>query len=324
MVLITGSAGLLGNELLNQLLAKGISVRAIYNKRKPLSAHPLLETIKCSITDVIGLDEAMEGIDHVYHCAGLVSFSGKNIDELYKINVEGTANIVNASLEHGVKKLVHVSSVAALSRSNTSNPINEHIQWTGKKHSSNYGKSKYLGEMEVWRGISEGLEAVIVNPSIILGPGNWDEGSTSIFKSVYNGTPWYTEGIKGFVDVRDVAAAMILLMNSNISGERFILSSKNESFKELFSNIAICFNKAPASRKATPFMASVVWRWQALKGWITGTTPMITKETSTTAFARDLYDNSKLLKFFPGFSYTPLDITITDTCSSLQQKLNNP
>ena len=322
MVLVTGGAGLVGSELVKQLLARGKTVRALYNKTKP-EALPGLELIACSILDTVGLEEAMQGVDEVYHCAGLVSFSKNNSKSLYKINVEGTANIVNASLDAGIKKLVHVSSVAALGRMRDNEVVSEKMQWTETTSNSKYGQSKYLGELELWRGIAEGLNAVIVNPAIILGNGNLNAGSTGIFKSAFNEFPWYTEGVSGFVDVRDVALAMIMLMESNIQSERFIISAHNLTYKEVFSKIAFAFNKKPPSKKVTPFLASLVWRMQSLKSAISGTKPLLTQETSATAQAKVYYDNSKLLISLPSFAYRSFDETIRDTCNSLQQKLNN-
>jgi nucleoside-diphosphate-sugar epimerase len=177
--------------------------------------------------------------------------------------------------------------------------------------------------MEVWRGIAEGLNAVIVNPTLILGAGNWNESSTEIFRSVYKGSPWYSEGTTGFVDVKDVARAMIMLMGSEISSERFIISAENKSYGDVFAQIADAFNKKRPSRNVTPLLASVVWRWEAIKSKFTGGMPLITKETAATALAKAQFDNSKLKKYFPSFEYTSLEHTIKTTCSALQQKLNN-
>ncbi|MEO5984194.1 MAG: NAD-dependent epimerase/dehydratase family protein, partial [Ferruginibacter sp.] len=315
-------AGLLGEELICQLLEQGKKVRAIYNK-KDLPHHNLLERCACSILDVCGLEEAMLGINEVYHCAGFVSFSPGSEDDLYKINVEGTANVVNAAVNEGVKKMVHVSSVSALGRLRNNVMISEEMQWTEDTSNSKYGQSKYLGEMEVWRGIAEGLEAVIINPTLILGPGNWDEGSSGIFKSAYNEFPWYTDGISGFVDVRDVAAAMIVLMNSDVSGQRFIISAVNETYRNIFNNAAGCFNKKPPSKRVTPFLASLLWRFEHVKNIITHNKPLLTKETAATAFAKVYYNNKKFLDLFPSFTYRSLTDTISYTCNSLQQKLNN-
>lgn len=324
MVLVTGGAGLLGRELITQLLTAGKDVTAIYNKSKPEGfSSGRLRIVQCDILDVSGLEEVMEGIDELYHCAGKVSFGPGQEEQLYKINVEGTANVVNAALNAGVKKMVHVSSVAALGRIRENVPITEEMQWTEETSNSKYGQSKYLGEMEVWRGIAEGLNAVIVNPVIIFGNGNWNEGSMEIFKSVYKGSPWYTEGTTGFVDAKDVAAAMIMLMGSEISSERFIISAENKTYHEVFDKIADAFNKKRPSKKVTPFLASIVWRWEAVKSKFTGAVPLISKETAATALAKAEFDNSKLKKYFPSFKYQSLEQTIKASCLLLQQKLNN-
>jgi nucleoside-diphosphate-sugar epimerase len=177
-------------------------------------------------------------------------------------------------------------------------------------------------ELEVWRGIAEGLPAVIVNPSIIIGAGDWNDGSTGIFKSVYDEFPWYSEGITGFVDVRDACKAMIQLMDSEIHSERFILSAENASYKEVFHMIAKAFNKRPAYKKVTPFLAGFVWRMEALKCMFTRKPALVTKETAKTALTKVFFDHAKLKKFLPAFSYRSLQVTISETCAALQQKLN--
>ncbi len=323
MILVTGGAGLLGTALIEQLLAEGKTIRAIFNKTPlPDFHHHNFMQVRANILDVIALEEAMTGVDEIYHCAGLVSFSPKDEQLLYKINVEGTANVVNAALNAGVRKIIHVSSVAALGRIREGQTIDETMQWSADTSNSKYGHSKYLGEMEVWRGIAEGLDAVVVNPVIILGTANWNEGSTKIFRSVYEEFPYYTEGVTGFVDVRDVAKAMILLMQSEVSGERFIVSAENSTYRNIFHLIARAFGKKPPHKKVTPLMAKLFWRLQAFKSLFTGASPLITKETTKTALAKVYFDNSKLLKTFPAFSYRSLEETVSFTAKALQQKIN--
>lgn len=322
MILVTGGAGLLGSQLIRSLLADGCSVRAIYNKTPlPHFDGGQVEQYQCSILDMVGLEEAMQGVDEVYHCAAIVSYDPARTHELFKINIEGTTNVVNTALNTGVKKLVHVSSVAALGRIREDVPVNESMNWSEETSNSNYGRSKYLSELEVWRGIGEGLDAVIVNPVIILGDGDWDSGSSQIFKSVYHEFPWYTEGISGFVDVRDVAQAMIGLMNSNITNERFIISAENRSYREIFNLVAAAFGKKQPAKKVTPFIAAMVWRAEKLKKMFTGKNPLLTKETAATAQAKMEFDNKKLLKFLPGFKYRSIEETVAETCAALQKKL---
>lgn len=321
-VLVTGAAGLLGSEVVKQLLDEGYHVTAIYHFTPLNLSHPNLAVKQCDILDVASLEDIMKDITHVYHCAALVSFEPKEKYHLFKINIEGTENIVNACIFANVKKLIHVSSVSALGRIRNGETLTEDVQWTEETSNSIYAKSKYLGELEVWRGIGEGLQAAIVNPSIMLGGNNWDDGSSALFKSAYNEFKWYTEGISGFVDVRDVAHAMLLLMNSEISGQRFILSAENLSYKKIFTLMANGFNKKPPPRKVTPLMAEIVWRLEAIKGMITGKKRLLTKETARTAQATVYYDHSKILKALPQFHFTPIADTIELTCKSLKEKYN--
>lgn len=318
MILVTGGAGLLGKALIKMLLDNGENVRAIFNNT-PLTIDAVLnlESFKCDILDVVALEDAMQDITEIYHCAGLVSFNPKDKKKLYSINVEGTANVVNAALVAGVRKFVHVSSVAALGRIRPGEIIDETMVWSEETSNSKYGHSKYLGEIEVWRGVAEGLDAVVINPSIILGAGNWDEGSTKIFKSVYDEFPWYTEGTTGFVDVEDVAKAMIQLMKSDITAEKFILSAENISYKDMFTMMAKAFGKKVPSKKVTPFIAALTWRLENIKSKFTGVAPLLTKETADTAMTKVAYDNSKLLKALPAFRYKKMEDSVTDICKKL-------
>ncbi len=316
-IFITGATGLVGSHLLNELLKQDVKIKALYRSEIPFTNHNI-EWIKGDIFDVILLEEILTGVDQVYHCAAKVSFNPKNRKELYKTNVEGTANIVNACINCGVKKLLHVSSVAALGKMKTNTTINEDMQWSEENINSIYGESKYLGETEVWRGIAEGLDAVIINPSIILGAGDWNNGSSEIFKTVYKEFPYYSEGVTGFVDVHDVVNAMITLMNSDISSKRFIISAENISYKTLFDMIAEVFHKKLSHKKITPFLAGVVWRAETVRSLFTGKAPFITKETANTALAVVHFNNSKLLKALPSFHYTPLKTTVERICNELK------
>ena len=319
-ILVTGAAGLVGKELTKQLLAKGYKVNAIYHSRPLNISHPNLIIQQCDILDISSLEEIMQKATHVYHCAAIVSFDPKDRKRLFKINVEGTENIVNACISNSVQKLIHVSSVSALGRVRGGKAITEEMNWSEETNNSIYGRSKYLGELEVWRGIGEGLNAAIVNPSTILGEGNWEDGSTALFKSAYNEFKYYTEGISGFVDVRDVARAMILLMNSKISGQRFILSAENLSYKEIFSSMAKCFEKKPPQKNVSRLLGEIVWRLEAIKSAITGTKHLLTKETARSAQSTVKYDNGKILNALPGFRFIPIAHTINYTCGILKEK----
>ncbi|RTL58386.1 MAG: NAD-dependent epimerase/dehydratase family protein [Sphingobacteriales bacterium] len=327
MILVTGGTGLVGSELLRQLIAQGKSVKAIY--RNNISAHLTEEEnkkvnwVKADINDVLSLEDAMQDVEQVYHCAAVVSFNPKKKQELFHTNVEGTANVVNACLTNGVKKLVHVSSVSALGRIRKGETITEQTQWSEETNNSAYGKSKYYAELEVFRGIAEGLKAIVVNPTIILGPANWNDGSSALFKKAYDEFPWYTHGVTGFVDVRDVATAMIRLMESEISGEKFILSAENRSYKEMLSMAAEGFGKKPPQREAKKWMGELIWRLDKLKSMFTGSNPLLTKETNRTARAKVYFDNSKILKALPAFQFRKMEDTIRETCAIYQERIKS-
>lgn len=316
-ILVTGATGLVGSHLIQHLLEADKQVRALYRSTPPSLTG--VEWVQGDILDIPALEAAMQGVTEVYHCAAIVSFSPKTKQQLFKTNIEGTANVVNACIEAGVAKLCFVSSVAALGRIREDKPIDETMNWSEATSNSNYGKSKYLAEMEVWRGIGEGLQAVIVNPVIILGAGDWHKGSSEIFKSAYNEFPWYTQGTSGFVDVKDVVNAMVQLMDNNVFAQRFIISGDNWPYRKVFSTIAKYFNKKPPHKQVTPLIAAIVWRLEAVKGWLTGKQPMLTKETAKTAQAKVQFDNSKLKKHLPNFSYTPLEQSIERVCNELTQ-----
>lgn len=324
MILITGATGLVGSHLLKELSKKNTSIIALYNNTKPNADIEKIATWQqVDILDIVTLEEVMQGVKQVYHCAAMVSFNAKDKQHIHHLNIEGTKNVVNACLNNGIEKLIHVSSVATLNRFKDGELINEKMQGNiNDKENSEYAKSKTASEMEVWRAIGEGLNAVIVNPSIILGAANWDNGSTAIFKNCYNEFPWYTNGSNGFVDVQDVAKAMILLMHSSISNERFIINAHNLPYKNLFDAIAKQFNKKPPIRLATPFLAAIAWRIEKLKSIITGKNPLLTKETARTAQKNIAYNNAKLLQAFASFSYTPLYKSIERICEELKIKYN--
>ena len=306
---------MLGHHLIKQLVAQGKKVRAIYRSAVPPVLANDAEWVPGDILDITSLEDALQGVAQVYHCAAMVSFDAKQKQQLHKVNVEGTANVVNTCLDAGVQKLVHVSSVAALGKMHGGALVTEAMQWTEESSDSEYGKTKYLGEMEVWRGIGEGLQAAIINPSIIIGEyGDWNKGSMAIFKNIRNGFPWYSNGIAGFTDAEDIADAMIRLMNSTVTAERFIINGECRSFKDVFFMIADAFGTRRPHKQVTPFLASMVWRLEKIKSWFTQKEPLVTKETAESAQAIVDFDNRKFLKAFPDFKYRPLQQSIERIC----------
>jgi nucleoside-diphosphate-sugar epimerase len=321
MILVTGASGLVGTELVHQLLRSGQHVRILIHRKDNGISHPFLSRVKGDLLDVPALVEAMQGVEKVFHCAAVISFDPRQQEKMFKVNVEGTANVVNAALAAGVKKLVHVSSVAALERMQEDGVVTEESQWTPGSGGSFYGKTKYLAELEVFRGIEEGLPAAMVNPSIILGPADLDSFSTGLFKTAYNNFRWYTEGSTGFVDVRDVVRAMIMLMESDVSGEKFILNGRNESFRKVFEMIALQYGKQPPQWKAGRLATGLIWRLEKIKTLFTGKDPLITAETARAAHVRVSFSNAKLLSLFPTFTYTSLEQTIQETSLALLPQL---
>jgi dihydroflavonol-4-reductase len=318
-VFVTGGSGLVGSALLRQLLEKNTPVKALYHQTKsPLLTQEedkKIEWIQGDILDTSFLYEELTSCSQVYHCAAIVSFHPSRKERMYKINVEGTANIVNACLETGIEKLVHVSSVAAIGPANSNNKISEACEWSETYKSSEYGRTKYLSEMEVWRGMAEGLSVAIVNPAIILGEGNWHQGSAAIFKKVWQEFPFYTKGSTGFVDAHDVAKAMIMLMESSVESERFIISADHLTYRALMDELANRFHKQKPTYNAPAFLLELAWRWEALKSFFSDKEPLITRETVKKAYEHTVYDAEKILHTISGFSYTPIEATLDRTCT---------
>jgi dihydroflavonol-4-reductase len=325
-VLVTGGTGFLGAYILQELVQKGYSVRAIRRSQQipfyiPGNILSQVEWITGDVLDVVSLMEAMQDVDAVIHAAGKVSFAARDKPAMYKINVEGTANMVNAAIEANVKRFVHISSVAAIGRNASGETVTEGKKWQQTKLNTPYAISKYYAEMEVWRGAGEGLDAVVVNPSTILGYGNWSNSSCAIFKSVYNEFPWYTRGINGFVGVEDVAKAVVLIMESEVSGERFIISNDNWTFQQMLNSIADGFGKKRPHKEATPLLGAMAWRLEKVKSMFSGKKPLLTRHSAKVAHSKTYFDNGKILQTLPQFSFTPLKQCIEKACS---QYLSHP
>jgi nucleoside-diphosphate-sugar epimerase len=272
---------------------------------------PNVEWFRCDLLDVFAVEEAMDAVEEVYHCAGIVSFERQRREELMHFNVESTANVVNEALDKGVRKLLYVSSVAALGRpAKQGEPVSEDVQWEESGHYSSYGLSKYLAEMEVWRAMAEGLNAVIINPATILGEGNWDQGSARLIKVVYNEFPFFTKGITGWVDVHDVVKVAHMLMAGDIRDERFILSAGNYPYKVIFEKMAKEMGRKPPHIPAERLLSGLIWRWNEFRNRLFGSKITVTKETARAAQRQAFYNNQKLKTFFPGFEYQPVDSTI--------------
>jgi dihydroflavonol-4-reductase len=320
MILIIGANGFLGSHILQLLIVQNVHVKATY-RTMPQSGifdTKLITWQQCDILDVDALDEIMQGVQQVYHCANTISFNGGDSHAMMHNNVQGTANVVDACMRNNVKKLLFVSSVAAIAREHEGELISEKTPWLIDDTTSQYALSKYRAEMEVWRGQAEGLNVVVVNPSVILGEGNWNNGSTQLFKNVYKEFPFYTTGVNGFVDVLDVAKAMQLLMESDINNQRFIINAGNYSYKNIFTLMATGFGKRPPYIKATKLLSGIAWRWFVIKSFFTSKPALITSETAETANANYSYNNQKFLEAFPSFKYKNIETTILRSCNYLK------
>jgi len=331
MILVTGATGLVGSHLLISLLKENNDVKALYRNAKKidevknvfafknqLALFDKINWIEGDITEIPTLNKAFKNVTTVYHCAALISFDPKDEEKLRKINIEGTANIVNSCIDFGVKKLCHVSSIAALGDTKEGETIiTEETDWNPEKLHGDYAISKYGAEMEVWRGFQEGLEVVIVNPGVIFGYGFPERGSSFIFKSLKKGFPFYTKGITGIIAVEDVVNCMILLMKKNINGQQYTLVAENLSLDTILFTIADGLNMKRPSIYANKTLTRIAWRLDWFLSKIIGKKRSFTKATSKSSHSTDMYDNSKIIN---ELNYSFLDMKTYITTLSEEYK----
>jgi nucleoside-diphosphate-sugar epimerase len=326
MNLVTGATGQLGSHVVFELALAGKPVRALYrnidkveNVRKIFefynkdaeSLFHHIEWIKADINDYHALSECMVGIDMVFHTAGWVSFDEREKRKLFYINASGTTNVVNACLEAGNIRLLHVSSIATLGELSTNDPVDESILWNQGTSASAYSMSKYRGEMEVWRGIFEGLDAAIVNPSVIIGPAMHLGPAKQLFTSIRDGLKFYTVGSSGYVDVRDVARIMVLLSTASVSGERFIISCGNIQHRKILDLLSERLNKPLPKYRLTPFIARTAVILESFRSFFTNSSPRITMQTIHTAGENLKYSNLKIRNFL-NVDFIPPEQSIRD------------
>lgn len=321
MILVTGATGFLGAELVVQLLQKETQIRCIKRATSviPQKLAPFSHQIEWIIADILDfsdLEDVMRGVSKVYHCAALVSFDPALKEKMLAVNAEGTANVVNLCIVHQIKKLVHVSSIAALGEAKEDELVDESLFWEGFEAHNPYAVSKYRAEMEVWRGFNEGLNGVIVNPSIIIGQDAGLEGSGALVEAIKAGQKYYPLGGTGFVDVRDVARAMILLMKSDLTAERFILNAENYLFKDFFIKVSEGFGMTTPKKEAKPWMLSLAWRINAMKNFFTSSKGGLNKATAKSASKLSFFSNAKIKKHF-NFEFIPVRDSITKITNSL-------
>jgi len=329
MILVTGGTGLVGSHLLYKLVEKGFKVRAIYRSKKKLDAarhvfsyytnqveamFSKIDWVEADLNDIPALTTAFKEITKVYHCAALVSFDPNDYYKLRRVNIEGTANIVNLCLANNIEKLCYVSSIAAIGHGEPNNTIiNENTNWISEEDHNVYAITKYGAEIEVWRAVQEGLETVIVNPGFIFGPGFWQSSSGSLFKKIHNGLSHYTTGVTGYVDINDVVNSMLLLMDSNIKNERYILVSENLPFKEFATKVAQGLDVKPPYKKASKMQLQLAWRLDWLNHFIRRKRRKLPKQMAISIAEKYYYSNKKVIADLD-FKFKPVAESISETC----------
>jgi len=317
MILVTGATGFLGAELAKELVQRGNTIRCTKRATSKIPAllapySAQIDWADADLMDIFALENALDGITQIYNCAAWVSMKQADKDPMIRTNVNGTANLVNLCVEKNIR-MVHTSSVAAVGEAKPGEMITEKHHLDPTLENDGYAISKLESEMEVWRGIAEGLDAVMVNPTIIIGASAGTEGSGQIFETVRKGLKFYTGGTIGFVDVKDVAKCMIALMESGIAGKRYIINAENRSYQQIFTEIANYYHVKPPATLAKPWMMELAWRGALLASALTGKAPAIDKNTARAASVTRNFDNSEIKKAI-AFEFRPLSETIKEIC----------
>ena len=322
-IFVTGATGFVGSHIVALLLAEGYKNITCLTRRDVDPTFNGFDVAKVSwisgdILDSPLLEECLNDTDVVIHTAAMVTFSTENKKKQLEIARTGTANIVNASITNGVQKMIHISSVAAIGRKKQIEDIDEKVIYSHSKYDTTYGLSKFLSEQEVWRGHAEGLPVTILNPSMILGVGNWDKTSVQIFKKVYHGLPYYPAGTTGWVDVQDVANAALKSVKADYNGERFIISAENIPYEQVMSEIASHLQVKAPSKALSPALFGVAWRLEAIRSFFSRKPPVITRETIYSTSVQSHYDNSKSVRIM-AMTYRPVSQTIQEVSKAFLQ-----
>lgn len=325
MILVTGGTGLVGSHLLRALAEQDSRpIRAVYRNEDSIQitkkvfsysgsasndAFDRIRWVKADLFDVVDVTDLMDGVTAVFHCAAVVSFQPRDARMMLEANPKMTEILVNEALRQKVGSFIHVSSVAALGRSESKEEINEHTEWKDSPLNSTYAKSKYAAELQVWRAMEEGLNVGVVNPAIILGPGPWTSGSSKFFHTFYKGFPFYTGGITGFVDVEDVVESMLRIERQKAFKKRFVLVSENLPYKQIFDKISEAYGRKGPSLQPPRWMMGLLWRMEWLRSLIFGVNPLVTKETVRSARSVHRYSNRRVREDL-GIDFRPVDETI--------------
>lgn len=330
MILVTGGTGLVGTHLLVELLRQGAPVRATYREGSDLARlerqialqYPEVATqwsdiewVLAPLSDIPALEEAVDGVLTVYHCAAMIDFDPRQADKLLKVNWEGTRNLVDVALAAGVQSFCYTSSIAAIGGLGPT--ISETDSWDPNR-TNDYGTSKHLGEMEVWRGGQEGMNIVIVNPGTILGPGDWNRGSGRIFLKVSKGLPYSIPGESGFVGVWDVVRCMKRLTEEGHFGKRYLLIAENLSYHEVFSSIAIALGSKPPTFIIKNWQLKILWRLDWLISRVMRRPRELSRDMTTLLMTHKVYDNSRVRNTL-GFEFEPMEAIIQRCASYYKQ-----
>jgi dihydroflavonol-4-reductase len=314
MVVITGASGLLGSIIAETFAERNVTVTGLYSQSKPVSTT--VKWMQCDVTDAPTLLKIVEGAECVIHAAAIVSFAQKHKEKMFGVNVEGTANVVNACLTTGVKRLIHISSVAAIGKPTNESIVSEKTAWAHASKPSNYGQSKYMAELEAFRGEAEGLSVAAINPSIILAAGNTHRSSGKIIQYVQDERSFYVDGYLNYVDARDVAEMVWQLYKNPQAKGRYIASAGTVSWRELFNGIGSRLGKKPPTIKVSPTMARIAAGVEWFRSTVSGSEPLITKETAKIARQKITYSSDRAVKDL-GINFRPLSDTLDWCCGSI-------
>ncbi|MDH5366043.1 MAG: NAD-dependent epimerase/dehydratase family protein [Cyclobacteriaceae bacterium] len=325
MILVTGANGLIGSQVCKLLLALNIPFKAMKRCDSDISLllNNNVKWVEGDILDAVTFQEYLLGVEVVVHCAAVVSYHKEDEYLMYQVNVEGTRNVVDTCIEAGIKQFIHISSIAALGRKPERNTIDEDDNWSDSPMNSTYARTKYLSELEAWRGYHEGMGVCVINPSVVIASGDGKRSSSKLLQYIWDEKKFYTDGKLNYVDARDVANIVVEIYKRKIVGERFILNAGNISYKDVFEKIAKRFEKKPPSIKVGNNLLKFIYIMDQLKYFLTRIKPVVTKEMLKSSRSNSLYVNTKSKNFF-NIDYKSIDETINWACSTFkQQKKDN-
>lgn len=326
MIAVTGANGLLGSFIVRKLIQEQLPFVALKREGSDTSLlTDVADKIQWRDADVLNpvqVNEAMTGCSKVIHAAAMVSFNPHRANEVMEINAYGTRHVVNACQEHNIQRLVHISSVAALGRQKGQTLVQEDNKWIDNPMNSVYAISKYRAELEVFRGQEEGLNTIILNPSVILAPANWNRSSAKLFKYAWNEKRFYINAFLNYVDARDVASCTVKFLQTDHQAQRIIVNAGNISFKNFFEKIAANFNVRAPSIKLSKNILNVVAKTELLRTLFSRSEPLVSRETAQLADTRFLYDNKKI-KNILDFEFQTIDNTLDWCCTYYNKKFNS-